>query len=113
MRASQPLRIGDNRLILGFFVAYIMIGVAACATVVPPAASSATTTSPPKAAPVSVKPICSQVKDYEQKDPKTGKTQAQELAEATLELDANSIIIVALADYAKMRAEARACQAKG
>lgn len=68
-------------------------------------ASAAPTPPVPTPRPVSLKPICSSVKVYTD-------AESQDLTKAVSSLDPASIIVVALADYARMRAEARACQAK-
>lgn len=51
---------------------------------------------------VSVSPLCERVKVY-------SDAESKALADAVIKLDASSIIITALADYARMRAEADAC----
>lgn len=75
-----------------------LIGLAGCAAFPAPRA--------PAAKAVSLKSVCSSVKIYTD-------AESKDLADAATSLDPSSIIIVALADYARMRAEARACQAKG
>lgn len=85
---------------------FLALGLAGCATSIPVPPPVPAQLSKAATKSLDLKPICSQVKVYTDAETKA-------LADAVTALEPTSIIIEALADYAKMRAEARACLAKG